>query len=199
MESPPEPYKVFSNIPFNLTADIINKLLNDKNPPEIAYLIIQDKAVQRFIGDPIAQNSQMSILLKPFFEMAVIAQIDRKQFTPMPKIDAVLAMFEKRQTPLVEQQFSQLFRDFVVFGYNQWRPTVLKAFEKIFSPKQRSILEQKAGIHGAKPKDLKLNQWLVLFDVFLKYADKDKKDIVKGAEKRLKIQQKTLQKLHRTR
>lgn len=196
---PPESYKVFSNIPFNLTADIVNKLLNGESPPEVFYLILQDKAAQRFIGDPIATNTQTSILLKPFFEMAIIAQIDRKQFVPIPKIDAALVMFKKRPAPLIEPQFSQLFKDFVVYVYNQWKPTVFDALEKIFSHKQRLILEKKAQFYGAKPRDLALNQWLILFDAFLKHVDESKRDIVIGAEKRLKTRQKTLRKLHRTR
>lgn len=37
-ELPEEKYKVFSNIPFNLTAAIIYKLVFDRNPPIDAYL-----------------------------------------------------------------------------------------------------------------------------------------------------------------
>lgn len=196
---PQRPYKVFSNIPFNMTTDIITKLLGDKNPPETAYLILQDKAAERFIGDPIAKNTQMSILLKPYYEMMVITKIERRQFIPIPRIDAVLVMFKKRQKPLIESQFAQLFRDFVVYGYNQWKPTIFEAFEKVFSPKQRLILEKKIGIREAKPRDLNINQWLTLFDSFLTYVPNEKKYVVEGAEGRLKIQQKKLQKWHRTR
>lgn len=198
-ELPPEPYKVFSNIPFNMTTEIVVKLLNANNPPTTAYLIMQDKAAERFIGDPVSKNTQMSILLKPYFEMAIVARIDRKQFTPVPKVNAVLAMFERRRKPLVEPQFTQLFRDFVVYGYNQWQPTVLAAFGKIFTHKQRAILEKRADIRGAKPRDLNLEQWLVLFSAFVDHASDDKKVVVRGAEERLKKQQEKLQKQFRTR
>ncbi len=196
---PSKPYKVFSNIPFNMTTDIVTKLLDSSNPPKVAYVILQDKAAERFIGDPIAKDTQMSILLKPYFEMAIVSKIDRKQFTPTPKIDAVLTMFKRRQTQLIETQSSQLFRDFVIYAYNQWKPTVLDALEKIFSQKQRSILEKSAGVHGAKPRDIIIDQWLTLFESFLKYVPEDKKDLVRGAESRLKNQQRALQKRHRTR
>jgi len=196
---PQRPYKVFSNIPFNMTTDIITKLLGDKNSPETAYLILQDKAAERFIGDPIAKDTQMSILLKPYYEMKIVAKIDRRQFVPTPKINAVLAMFKKKQKPLIEPQLTQLFRDFVVYGYNQWKPTVFEAFEKVFSLKQRSILERKIGIREAKPRDLNIDQWLTLFDSFLIYVPDEKKYVIEGAEGRLKIQQNKLQKWHRTR
>lgn len=196
---PSKPYKVFSNIPFNMTTDIIIKLLNSDNPPEVAYLFLQDKAAERFIGDPIAKDTQVSILLKPYFEMAVVSKIDRRQFFPIPKIDVVLAMFKRRGTPLVETQSSQLFRDFVIYAYNQWKPTVLDALEKVFSSKQRSILEKTAGVLGVKPRDLKIDQWLTLFESFLNRAPDDKKNLVREAEKRLKNQQGVLRKWYRTR
>lgn len=196
---PLEPYKVFSNIPFNMTTEIVVKLLNADNPPTAAYLVMQDKAAERFIGDPVSENTQMSTLLKPYFEMAVVARIDRKQFIPVPKVDAVLTMFKKRQKPLVEPQFRQLFRNFVVYGYNQWKPTVLEAFGKVFTHKQRAILEKNVNIRGAKPRDLNIPQWLVLFTTFVDYVSDDKKALVGGAEGMLRTQQKKLQKQFRTR
>ena len=198
-ELPLEPYKVFSNIPFNMTTEIVIKLLNTDNPLTTACLIMQDKAAERFIGDPVSKNTQMSILLKPYFEMAIVTKIDRKQFTPVPKVNAVLAMFKKRQKSLVEPQFRQLFKDFVVYGYNRWKPTVLEAFGKIFTQNQRAVLEKDATISRAKPRELNLDQWLMLFDTFVNYVADDKKAAVRGAEERLKKQQKGLKKQFRMR
>lgn len=196
---PQEPYKVFSNIPFNMTADVVRKLTEDRNPPQIAYLILQDKAAFRFIGKSREKESQTSILLKPWFEINIIANIDRREFTPVPKINAVLAEFRKKEQPLVEPQHCQWFRDFVIYGYNQWQPTILDAFKKVFSPKQRNILESEMRIKSVKPSDLILEQWLKLFEAFIVYTPSDKKEVVRGAEERLKIQQKRLRKWHRTR
>lgn len=194
---PHEPYKVFSNIPFNMTADIVRKLTEDRNPPLVAYLIMQDKAAFRFMGKP--KESQISILLKPWFEIGIVANIDRREFAPVPKINAVLAEFRKREQPLVEPESRQWFRDFVVYGYNQWQPTILDAFREVFSPKQRNILERELRIRGVKPSDLTLDQWLKLFETFTVYVSPDKKEVVRGAEERLERQQKGLKKWHRTR
>lgn len=193
------PYTVFSNIPFNMTANIVQKLTRDRNPPRVAYLIMQDKAAFRFIGKPQAKESQTSILLKPWFEIEIIANIDRREFTPIPQINAVLAEFRKREPPLVEKESCQWFRDFVIYGYNQWQPTILDAFKKVFSPRQRDILERELGIRGLKPSDLTIDQWLELFKTFTTYVPPDRKRFVWGAEERLEKKQKNLKKWHRTR
>jgi len=196
-ELPDKPYKVFSNIPFNMTADIVRKLTEDRYPPQVAYLIMQDKPAFRFMGRP--KDSQTSILLAPWFEVRIISNIDRREFTPIPNINAVLAEFRKREEPLVTEKNRQTFRDFVVYGYNQWQPTILDAFKEVFSPRQRSILERELRIRNLKPSDLTIEQWLKLFETFLNFVPQERKDLVRGAERRLKEQQKRLQKWHRTR
>lgn len=196
---PTEPYKVFSNIPFNRTADIVSKLFNNGNPPVVAYLIMQNKAAERFVGFPVATNTQVSILLKILFEVEVVTKISRQQFEPAPQVDATLVRFQKRKTPLLKENLTQQFRDFVVYGYNQWKPTTLGAFKRIFSNKQRSIIEVQLDIKGAKPSDLTLEQWLSLFDIFIKHVPQNKKVLVKGAEEELLNQQSKLIKQHRTR
>ena len=194
---PKEPYKVFSNIPFNMTADIVKKLTEDKNPPEQSYLIMQDKAAFRFIGKP--KDSQTSILLKPWFNMKIISDIDRKEFSPVPNINAVLFEFVRMNKPLVEPQFQQWYRDFVVYGYNQWQPTVMDSFKNVFTSKQRSIAEREIMLKGKKPSDFNLDEWLKLFNTYMKFVSPEKKDIVKGAEIRLESQQTKATKWHRTR
>ncbi len=194
---PQKPYKVFSNIPFNMTTDIVKKLTEDKNAPQAAFLIMQDKAAFRFMGKP--KKSQISILLEPWFDLEIIANINRKEFTPIPKINAVLAKFRKRENSLIESKSRQWFRDFVIYGYNQWQPTILDAFKNIFSLKQRNILEKELRIKDAKPSDLTIDQWIKLFKTFTIYVSPNKKEIIRGATEKLERQQQKLEKWHRTR
>lgn len=196
---PNHPYKVFSNIPFNMTADIVGKLLDVGPAPSVTYLIMQDKAAERFIGDPVAKNSQTSVLLQVVYEMGVLAQVSRRQFEPMPAVDAVLAFFRRRDPSLVEPQRRQLFRDFVIYAYNQWRPTVLDSLQKVFSSHQRGIIDRELGIGALKPSELSVDQWLKLFAAFTTHVPDSRKALVVGAESRLKEQQRKLTRLHRTR
>lgn len=196
---PRYPYKVFANIPFNMTADMVNKLLVSSNPPESTYLIMQDSAAERFIGAPVGPNSQISILLQPFYDMGVVTRIDRRQFEPVPSVNAVLARFDRRNEPLVDPKLGQQYRDFVIYGYNQWQPTILDAFKKVFSGKQTNIISKRFGVAGLKPLELTVEQWVGLFDSFMEHVPEDKKVIVRGAENRLRSKQKGMKKQHRTR
>lgn len=196
---PKGPYKVFANIPFNMTADMVNRLLFASNPPQATYLIMQDRAAERFIGTPVFANSQISILLQPFYDMSVLVKIDRREFRPIPKINAVLAGFIKKYKPTVDMQYRQLYRDFVIYGYNQWQPTILDAFREIFTKKQLDLVSKKFDLAELKPSELTIDQWLGIFEVFIEFAPKEKRSIVSGAEKRLRFTQRRMQKQYRTR
>jgi len=130
-------YKVFSNIPFGFTADIIAKLTSANNPPQDAYLIVQKEAAKKFAGFPYSKKTQMyALLLKPWFELSVSYHFKRTDFYPVPHVDAVLLQIKKRESPLVKREQSQLYRDFVVYGFNQWKPSVKESLNKIFTHNQ---------------------------------------------------------------
>lgn len=91
---PTTPYKVFSNIPFNLTAEIIKKLTTDRVNFLSAYLIVQEKAAWRFTFDK--GQTQIAILLSALFDCQIIAKLKRTDFKPVPKVNIVMLKLAKR-------------------------------------------------------------------------------------------------------
>jgi 23S rRNA (adenine-N6)-dimethyltransferase len=192
-------YKIFSNIPFEYTSRIVEKILETSKAPEEAYLIMQDLAAKRFMGKPFGEDSQVSILLQPFYSMSILCDIDRRQYKPVPSVDTVLAKFGKREKPLIEWKDMQEYRDFVVYGYNQWKPTVEEAFKEVFSYKQIKIISRNINIRGSKPSDLQVEDWVSLFKTYQKYVPDQKKTQVEGFEKIHEKKQRKMKKKYRTR
>ncbi len=192
-------YKVFSNIPFNYTADIINKLTSATNLPTDIYLIMQEAAAFRFAGQPYQDNSLVSTLIGIDFTVEVKRKISRESFEPRPNVEIVFVHFAKQQTPRMLSEERQLFRDFVVYGYTKWAPSVLESFKEIFTNRQRSIIAKSQKLDGLKPTELTTDQWVGLFKTFRQYVSEDIKNLVYGSEKRLKQKQSKLEKSYRTR
>jgi len=117
----------------------------------------------------------------------------------MPRVSIVLARFKRRDAPLVHDDNAQLFRDFVVYGYNQWKPTLLEGLSRLFSNQQRRILSKDIRLAEVRPTQATITQWLRLFEVFLQHVPTEKQRLVFGAEQKLNKVQSTLQKQHRTR
>jgi len=86
--------KVFANIPFGRTTDIVRRLTQGPCPPEEAWLVIEKGAAKRFLGRP--RESLASLQLKPWFEGEVLYHFRREDFHPMPAADAVLLHLKRR-------------------------------------------------------------------------------------------------------
>ncbi len=158
-------YKVFSNIPFNLTADIVRKLLADQKLAE-AYLVVQKEAAEKFIGVP--KETQFSILNKPWFELAILRRFRREDFVPQPSVDTVLLKIVRRPEALVDQKSKDDYFWFVQLGFNRWRANLGKNLKEIFTYNQwRRLASDLKFKIKAQPSDLTFAQWLGIFKFYL--------------------------------
>src|SRR5205809_6060573 len=66
-------YKIFASIPYNITAQILRKILYERSNLGEGYLILQKEAAKKFSGSP--RETLFSILAKPFFEFQILSQL----------------------------------------------------------------------------------------------------------------------------
>lgn len=192
------PYKVFANIPFNSTAAIVGKLTLDRCPPDDAYLIVQREAAARFLGQP--RETLAAILLKPWFAPSVVYQFQRGDFTPAPRVDVVMLRLRKRGPPRVAPADRQLFRDFAVYLFTAWQPSLGHALAAICGVKHTGARLREAGIApNATPTLVPCERWLSLFTLCREHDRARLARTVSGAEQRLAAQQARLHKQRRTR
>jgi 23S rRNA (adenine-N6)-dimethyltransferase len=116
-------YKIFSNIPFSITSDIIRRLTMCPNPPSDAWLVMEKGAAKRFMGHP--NDTRRSLAIKPFFDMRITYHFRRSDFHPMPGADCVLVHIARRETPDLPMSKRGQFARFVetrsgTMLYVQW-------------------------------------------------------------------------------
>ena len=204
---PITPYKVFANLPFNVTAAVVSRLASAPTPPSDSYLVVQREAAGRFLGLPRGRaESLTSVLLKPWFEPTVIHDFQRTDFTPAPGVDVVVLRLRKRGPPLVAAAEAQRYRDFVTACFAAWQPTVGRAMAGFLDHEQRRRLSTAlparsslARTWASRPSEVPFDAWLQLFRGFARVADASTWKRLAGAEERLRRQQARLQKVHRTR
>lgn len=196
-----QPYKVFANIPFNITSAIIKKLTQASNPPEDAYLIVQKEAAKKFVGKPYDnKNSQMAILLKPWFDFEVFHQFKVVDFFPRPGVDIIMLRIKKRDKPLVDYKHKRQYEDLVTYTFNQFKPNVSEGLSEVFGKQAVVRLGSRLGFPlSSKPSELSFEDWIGLFNSFLNDLDYKHQGIVKGSYTKLVEQQGKLEKIHRTR
>lgn len=158
-------YKVFANVPFNITAAIIRNLLYVSNPPDEAYLIVQKEAAEKFVGTP--KTSQFSVLIKPWFRLQIVRAFRKTDFSPIPKVDVVMLHIQKRTPPLISSSDIPIYEEFVKYGYSKWRKNLKSNYKHVFTHRQWKRLSHdlEFPMH-AQPSDIRFNQWLGLYEFY---------------------------------
>lgn len=104
-------YKVFANIPYFITTQIIKKLTEAANPPTDIWLIMEKGAAKRFMGSP--RETTASLMLKVNWEMKIRYYFRRDDFHPMPSVDSVLLYFSRKAEPDLSRSERAAFEKFV--------------------------------------------------------------------------------------
>jgi 23S rRNA (adenine-N6)-dimethyltransferase len=191
-------YKVFANIPFNITSAIVTHLTNAPLPPDDAYLVMQREAAEKFLGVP--RSSLYSILLQPCFEPTIVHRFRRSDFMPAPRVDVVMLRLRKRGPPLIAHTEISLFRDFVTYCFISNQPSLKSTFKQLLSFNQCRVLYRSINDDlSVPPTALSFTQWRCLFASFKQVATPQVLLAIRGSERHLRRQQAGLQKLHRTR
>jgi 23S rRNA (adenine-N6)-dimethyltransferase len=158
-------FKMFASIPYNITARILRKIVDERSNLVDAYLILQKEAAKKFSGTP--RETLFSILAKPFFEFQILTGLRRTDFWPVPNVDSVLLSIRRRTRPLIETQEVALYREFVHYGFGRWKPNLKLAFKNVFTYKQWKRLSRELDIPlNATPTELSFEQWLGLYHGF---------------------------------
>jgi 16S rRNA A1518/A1519 N6-dimethyltransferase RsmA/KsgA/DIM1 with predicted DNA glycosylase/AP lyase activity len=176
---PDREYKIFANIPYNLTAEIVRKILYAPPVPVEAYLIMQREAAEKFSGYP--SETQFSVLAKPLFEIRIVRALRRTDFEPVPSVDSILLHIKKRPSALICKEDALLYRRFVRYGFCTWKNSLKLTFKPVFTYPQWKHLSR--DLHfplDAIPSRLTFEQWLGLFECFKQRVPGNKQAYVKS-------------------
>lgn len=150
---PVAPYKIFANIPFSLSAQIVRKFTEAEHPPKAMYLITQKQFARKLVPGDDHFTSQLGAQLAPLFTAKVRRPLHRTDFTPPPGVDTVLLELKQRETPSLATNALADYRHFVARCF---------AEQKFFGQQPRA----KAGISAERtPSQLTPAQWLSLYSV----------------------------------
>lgn len=190
------PYKVFANIPFFHTADIIHKLLFAANPPEDCFLIVQKEAAEKYAGVP--RETLQSLLVQPVFWSTIVCHLSKSDFSPMPSVDTVVLQFQRRTCRLVTADEYGCYRDFIVYVRESGFPSIKKALGCLLSFTQMKYAARRFGFDlRASPLELTFHQYLSLFQACLVPGGKGLASI-RGTEAGMREARKDIVKRRRT-
>lgn len=151
-------YKVFANIPYSITTQIIEKLTNAINQPTDIWLIMEKGAAKRFMGVP--RETGKSLLLKVNWEMEILWYFRREDFHPRPSVDSVLLHFSRKAVPDLDKKMYYAFEKFIKHSLQYG----ICGKKGLLTKRQVQVALRQAGLPHAHEDGVTLYiQWLCLF------------------------------------
>jgi 16S rRNA (adenine1518-N6/adenine1519-N6)-dimethyltransferase len=82
-------FKIIANIPYNITGAILKKFLGGLHKPELMVLMVQHEVAKRIMARD-KKESILSISVKAYGEPKIIMKVDKRYFSPSPKVDSAI-------------------------------------------------------------------------------------------------------------
>ncbi len=81
--------KVMGNIPYNITGDILFKILGERRCVKDAFLTMQREVAERIVSRPHARTyGALSVILQLFAEVRLLLVLKPSLFVPPPKVES---------------------------------------------------------------------------------------------------------------
>jgi len=156
------PFKVVANLPFNVTGELLRRLLFSGPRPETAVLTLQREAARKYAGAP--RSTTVSLSARPWFEPSVAYPFTRRDFAPIPGVDVALLCLQRRTRPDLCDGEAAPWRAFIRQTFARVRPDARGALRYLISNLQWRRLSEDLGLApDALRADLTYDQWLVIF------------------------------------
>lgn len=124
--------KIVGNLPYNISAPIIFRLLDYREAISSATLMVQKEVADR-LAAPAGNKTYgiPSVICQLHAEVAKVLHVGRGAFIPAPRVDSAVVQLAMRDRPLVDID-SQFFRSVVRAAFAQRRKTLRKTLGNRF-------------------------------------------------------------------
>lgn len=157
----PKGYKVVANIPYYITAKIVQKLLQAKNKPTEIALLVQKEVAERLAATP-GDMSILSISAQIYADLTLGVMVPARFFTPPPKVDSEVIIMKVRDEPLFENWDEKTFFKVVKAGFSARRKKLRSSLSGglgISKAEAEAILRQANIDPNLRAQDLSLDDW----------------------------------------
>lgn len=172
----PEKYKVVANIPYYITAKIVQTLLTCSRKPTKIVLLVQKEVAERIAAAP-GKMSILAISAQVFAEVRLGPVVGAELFTPPPKVDSQVVVFDIYKDSKVDDVDERSFFTLVKIGFSSPRKKLLKnlcASGKLGSKERLSTILLELGIGvDVRAQDLSINQWKQLYAALSGISNKE--------------------------
>lgn len=171
VDMPDVPFRVFANVPFGITTDLMHWLLDDPSTTMYAAdLIVQWEVAQKRTTN--GHQSLLNITWQPWWEFSLTRRLPAKTFRPIPSVDAGFLRIRRREPPFLSPHDRAAFAGFVRHGYMDRGADLRLTLGAYFTRNQWNRLSIECAFDPcAIAGDLDVWQWVTLFSLAKRVAN----------------------------
>lgn len=127
-------FTVIGNFPYNISSQILFKLLEWKDQVPVIVGMFQKEVAERAAANPGSKSfGVLSALVQPFYKIEYLFDVPPQAFNPPPKVMSGVIKLT-RKTELLNVQSMKLYTLLVKTAFNQRRKTLRNAVRGLFDP-----------------------------------------------------------------
>jgi 16S rRNA (adenine1518-N6/adenine1519-N6)-dimethyltransferase len=163
-------FHIAANLPYYITTPVLAQILESRLPFQRMVVLTQLEVAQRLAAQPgQADWAAISVLAQYHCQVRLLRKVLRGAFTPVPKVDSALLLFERRPEPAVAVKDEALFFRVARSGFGMRRKTLRNALKMApglsFSGEVLDMAFAAARLDGQRRGEtLTLQEWAALSD-----------------------------------
>lgn len=162
-------YVVVANIPYYITAKIIQKLVESENPPKRAVLLVQKEVAERIVagaGSSRVKTSLLSLMVAERATAKLGMVVGREYFTPPPKVESQVLILDFDRNRKLSEEKRKKFWKVARAGFSNPRKKLSKNLGSVAGAEVVARAFRALEIdENARAEDLDFATWLKLSDM----------------------------------
>jgi 16S rRNA (adenine1518-N6/adenine1519-N6)-dimethyltransferase len=119
------PYKLIANLPYNISSQIVFKILDHRHLFSRLVLMFQQEVGERLCAGPGGKDyGILSVLCQVWFDVRRVLRVPPGAFYPPPKVHSAVLCFEALDHPRIDVGDEKFFRRTVKGAFSQRRKTL---------------------------------------------------------------------------
>lgn len=157
------PFTIVGNFPYNISSQILFKILEWKDNVERMTGMFQKEVAQRIAAPPGNKTyGILSVLVQAFFEVEYLFEVHEQCFNPPPKVKSAVIRLLPRKHRLDISNEKQFFV-LVKTAFNQRRKTLRNAVRALFNPDTLAL-----PVFDKRAEQLSVNDFVELIKLMAK-------------------------------
>jgi 16S rRNA (adenine1518-N6/adenine1519-N6)-dimethyltransferase len=165
-EELPKSYKLVANLPYYISGIFFRNLIEMKNKPSLAVVLVQKEVAEKMAQSPENGNSnKLAMLINYFYKTELGITVGKESFSPPPKVKSQVIILETRKDPLFELEFKR-YSQLVKFSFSSPRKTLVNNLSAGLRISKQEVSTKLSSLNlnpETRAEELSLEQWQNLF------------------------------------